>query len=151
MPGTISLSGSDTIQINGRILNDLADGDCVMISFPNDIAVVKASKNGNTIYAKDEKGRQADVTIRILLASSDDKFLTSLLQLMNQDFSAFPPMTAMFSKRVGDGQVISTKVYAATGGVIKKQPDAKTSSEGDTEQSVAVWALTFGNVTEVIQ
>lgn len=152
MPGSVSLTGADTILVNGRVFNDLADGDSVMISFPNDLAVVKASKNGNSIFAKDEKGRQAEVTIRVLLGSADDKFLTSLLQSMNADFSAFALMSAMFSKRVGDGaSVISTKVYSGTGGVFKKQPEAKTSSEGDTEQSVAAWVISFANMTEVIQ
>lgn len=152
MEGSVSLTGADSFSLNGRIFNDFADGDCVMVDFPNDLAVVKASKNGNAIYAKDEKGRQADITLRLLIGSSDDKFLTSLLQLMQNDFSAFPLMTSMFSKRVGDGSgVVSSKVFQAAGGIFKKNPGSKTSSEGDTAQSVQEWIISFANVSAVVQ
>ena len=35
---TVSLTGSDTIIVNDRVISDLADGDCVALDFPNDIA-----------------------------------------------------------------------------------------------------------------
>lgn len=148
----VSLTGADGIQVNDRILNDLADGDCVHLTFPNDLTAVKASKNGNMIYAFNETGKQVLCTLRILAGSPDDKFLNSLLQTMKNDFSGFILMTGNFSKRVGDGKAnISTVIYQLTGGVIKKQQEAKTSAEGDTEQSVAVYEITYGNADRAIQ
>lgn len=148
----VSLTGADTIQIDSRVLNDLADQDAVKLTFPNDIAAVKASKNGNTIYAFNETGRLVEVELRVLLGSSDDKYLNARLQEMKNDFSGFILVTASFSKRVGDGAGnMSTVVYQCAGGVFKKQVEAKTSTEGDTEQSVAVYSINFGNSGKSIQ
>lgn len=148
----VSLTGADTIQIDSRVLNDLADQDAVKLSYQNDLAAVKASKNGNMIYALNEMGKVAEAEVRVLLGSSDDKYLNSRLQEMKNDFSGFILVTASFSKRVGDGQGnMTTVVYQCIGGIFKKQIDAKTSTEGDTEQSVAVYTITFGNAGKSIQ
>ena len=48
---TIALSGSDTIVVNDRVLNDLADQDTAQLEFPNEIAGIKTGKNGNAIYS----------------------------------------------------------------------------------------------------
>lgn len=150
--GSVSLSGADTISIDGRNLADLADGDSVMLDFPNDLATVKASKNGNTIYAFNELGRVTEATIRVLLGSSDDKYLNSRLQEMKNGFSNFILVTGAFSKRVGDGKGnIATDVYQMSGGIFKKQVSAKTSAEGDAEQSVAVYVISFGNGDKSVQ
>jgi hypothetical protein len=150
--GAVSLTGKDTIQIDNRILNDLADGDAVLLSYPNDIANVKASKNGNMIYALNNTGMQCEVTIRVLAGSADDKYLNSRLAEMKLDFSKFVLMTGVFSKRVGDGAaVISSVVYQCSGGVVRRQPEAKTNAEGDTTQSVVVYMIAFGNGDRSIQ
>jgi hypothetical protein len=149
---SVSLTGADTVQVDNRLLNDLADGDAVKVSYPDELAKVKASKNGNTIYAFNETGRQVDVEIRVLLGSADDKYLTSRMQEMKSDFSGFILVTGAFSKRVGDGLGnISTVVYQLSGGVFKKQVEAKTSAEGDAEQSVAVYTIAFGNGNKSVQ
>lgn len=149
---SVSLSGADSISIDGRNIVDLADGDAVHVAFPNDLATVKASKNGNTIYAFNEMGRLVECTLRILLGSSDDKYLTSRLQAQKNDFSNFTLLAGSFSKRVGDGAGnVSVAVYQCSGGVFKNQPEAKSSAEGDAEQSVAVYTIHFGNGTKAVQ
>lgn len=150
--GATSLTGTDTISISGRNLTDLGSGACVELTFPDDLATMKASKNGNTIIAYNNQGQVVDCSIRLLLGSSDDKYMNSLLQLQKQDISTFTLMTGVFSKRVGDGQGnLSTKVYQLNAGVFKKQPDAKTSSDGDPEQSEVVYMLRFGTGDPSIQ
>jgi len=145
---SVSLTGDDTIIINGHVFHDLADADCGVIAFPNDLMATKASKNGNTLFAKDEKGRLADVTLRLLAGSADDIFLNSALQSMTSDVAGFILMVGSFTKRVGDGTgKIKAIVYQALGGVFKKQIGAKTSAEGDLEQSVAVYNMQFASVT----
>ena len=149
---SVSLTGSDTIQIDSRILNDLAEGDSVKLTFPNDLATAKASKNGNVIYAFNNTGLIVEGEIRVLLGSADDKYLNSRLQEMKNGFSDFILVTGVFNKRVGDGKGnIFRKVYQCTGGIFKRQVEAKTSAEGDAEQSVAVYMLTFGNGSASIQ
>ncbi len=143
---SVSLTGQDFVQIDDRILNDLADQDAVTFDPPNDLAAVKSGKNGNLIFALNETGRQMTATLRVLLGSADDKFLNSRLQEMKNNFSSFILLTGIFTKRSGDGLGnISTKVYQASGGVFQRQVPAKTSAEGDTEQSVAVYTIIFGN------
>lgn len=152
MPGSVSLTGTDVVVIDGRVFHDLADQDAVTIEYAEDLAKVKASKNGNTIFALNELGRVAVITARLLLGSSDDKFLNSRLAEMQADFSSFILLQGAFVKRVGAGDgVVSNVVYQCTGGVFKKIPMAKTSAEGDAEQSVSIWTMEFGNGVRSVQ
>ena len=151
MKGSLSLTGSDTIKIDERILNDLADGDAVVITYPNDLAAVKTGKNGNTIYAFNETGRNVEVSLRVLLGSSDDKYLNSRMNSMKNDFAAFTLLTGEFVKRVGDGTgSVNNTTYIMSGGIFKKQIEAKYSAEGDVSQSVAVYTLSYGNGDKTI-
>lgn len=158
MPGTVSLTGKDAIEIdtgtaNGaRVLRDFAPGNAVKITFPEDLAMVKTSKNGNTVYALNENGRKAQCEIRLLAGSADDKYLNSRIVEMRNDFSKFNLLTGVFAKRVGDGAGIVTEIpYYCTGGIFKKNVEASSNSEGDVEQSVAVYTIEFGNSDRSIQ
>ena len=144
MSKSVSLTGNDVIKINNRIFSDLADADAVTLTFPNDLAVVKTGKNGNAIYAKNETGNQAEVVIRVLRGSSDDKYLNNELNTMKNDFSGYVLLNGEFIKKIGDGQGnITNDTYLCTGGVPSKQVEAKSSAEGDTEQSVSVYTIRF--------
>lgn len=148
----VSLTGQDTAQIDGIILQTLADGMPFDITFPNDLGSVKAGKDGNTIFAKNEMGRVCAVTVRVLLGGKDDAYLNSRMQQWISDPSTFALLTAMFVKRVGDGEgTVESKVYQCSEGIFKRQVEGKTSAEGDTDQSVAVYELIFGNCQVSIQ
>lgn len=150
--GAVSLTGQDTAQIDGIILQTLADGNPWDITFPNDLAAVKAGKNGNTIYAKNEMGRVCDITLRVLVAGTDDNYLNSRMQQWINDPSSFTLLTGMFIKKVGDGQGnLQSKVYNCQGGVFVRQVEAKTAAEADTDQSVSVFTMRFGNCQVSIQ
>ena len=75
--------------------------------------------------------------------------------LQNQQisgFSGFGLITAVYTKRVGDGAgVISSVIYQLSGGIFTKGVEAKTSARGDVEQSVAVWMIRFGSWVRLIQ
>ena len=142
----VSLTGADTCKIGNRILSDVADGDWANLTFPNDLTEVKTGKNGNSIYAFNETGRQVQLELRLLRGSPDDKWMMNLLNNMKKDFSAFVLLNGEFIKRVGDGQGnITNDTYLVTGGVFGKMVEAKTSAEGDTEQSVSLYTLKFSN------
>lgn len=148
---TVSLTGKDVVKINGRILNDFADGDIAVLTHPNDNMAVKTGKNGNSIYAYNATGLQCEFVLRILRASSDDKFLNGLLALMNNDPVAFVLMTGEFVKNVGDGRGnVNQDTYIMYGGVFKRQTDGKSNVEGDTEQAVAIYTLAFSNAPRII-
>lgn len=148
---TVAMSGNDTITINNRVLSDLADGNCVEMTFPNDIASVKTGKNGNSIYGLNETGKQCEVKIRVIRGSADDKFMLSLLAQQQQNFAGFPLMIGNFIKKIGDGLGnIASDQYIMSGGVHTKIPEAKTNVEGESEQSVAMYTLKFSNAPRVI-
>lgn len=140
----ISLTGQDTIVIDDRVLADLADGNCVEITFPNELAAVKTGKNGNAIYAENMTGQNADLKIRVLAGSPDDKYLNNRYMQQINDFSSFILVTGEFVKKVGDGSGNLTSInYSASSGVFTKGVEAKNNVEGDTEQSVAIYSMRF--------
>lgn len=148
---TVALSGSDTININNRVLSDLADGNCVELDFPTDIANVKTGKNGNSIYGLNESGKQCEVKIRVLRGSADDKYLNNLLAQQNANFAATVLAIGQFIKKIGDGLGnITSDTYIMSGGVFTKQVPGKTNVEGETEQSVAMYVLKFSNAPRVL-
>lgn len=148
---TIAMSGNDTVKINNRIFNDLADGDAVLLDFANDLAALKTGKNGNSIYGLNESGKQADLTLRVIRGSADDKFLNNLLAQQLSNFAAFILMQGEFVKRVGDGQGnIANDTYITSGGIFMKSIPAKSNQEGDTEQSVSIYTIKFSNSPRVI-
>lgn len=148
---TVAMSGNDTISINNRIFADLADADVVTLTFPNDISTLKVGKNGNALYGLNEDGRQCEVVIRLIRASSDDKFLNSLLALQQANFPAFPLMIGEFTKRVGDGQGnITGDVYVMSGGIFIKPVESTSNVEGDTDQSLSIYTIRFANAPRAI-
>lgn len=148
---TVAMSGSDTININNRVFADLADGDCVTLDFPNDIAQVKTGKNGNSIYGLNETGRQCELKIRLIRGSADDKFMNGLLAQQQANFAGFVLMIGQFIKKLGNGAGnIASDTYIVSGGVFTKQVEAKMNVEGDTAQSVSEYSLKFSNAPRVI-
>jgi hypothetical protein len=148
---TVAMSGSDTIMINNRVLNDLADANAVELTFPNDIASVKTGKNGNSIYGLNETGKQSECKIRVIRSSADDKFLNSLLAQQQANFAGFALMIGQFIKKIGDGLGnVASDQYIMSGGVFTKQVEAKMNVEGESEQSVSVYTLKFSNAPRVI-
>jgi hypothetical protein len=148
---TIVLSGQDTIIINNRILVDLADANVAELDFPNEIAGVKTGKNGNSIFSLNETGRQADLKLRLIRGSSDDKFLNGLMANQIANFSGFVLMIGQFIKKLGDGAGnILNDSYIVSGGVFTKPVPAKSNTEGDAEQSIAMYTLKFTNAPRVL-
>ena len=63
---------------------------------------------------------------------------------MKNDFSGYILLNGEFIKKIGDGQGnITNDTYLCTGGVPSKQIEAKSSAEGDVEQSVSVYTIRF--------
>lgn len=148
---TLSMTGSDTVMLNNRIFADLADGNCVELTYPSDIANVKTGKNGNSIYGLNETGKQCEVKLRLVRGSADDKFLNGLLSQQQSNFAGTVLIFGSFIKKLGNGQgVITSDTYIMSGGVFTKQVEAKTNVDGETEQSVSMYTLKFSNAPRVI-
>lgn len=151
MGKSVSLTGNDTLKLRDRVFADFADADFASLTFPNDIAALKTGKDGNTVYALNESGRQAELVIRVLRGSSDDKFLQNILAEQRKDFSRFVLLEGELVKRVGDGQGnITNDTYLVTGGVFTKNVEVKSNADGDTEQSISIYTIAFGNNTRTL-
>lgn len=147
----VSLSGNDTLIIDDRVFADLADDDAAVLDFAEDIAVVKKGKNGNTIYAFSQGGKICGVTIRVLRGSPDDKYLNARYEQMKANFAGFPLVIGRFIKKIGDGEGnVTNDTYIMSGGVFTRAANAKTNQQGDTEQSVSIYVLTFGDAPRAI-
>lgn len=148
---TVALSGNDSVIINNRIFSDLADGDCVDLTFPTDIAQVKTGKNGNSIYGLNETGKQCELKIRVIRGSSDDKFLNGLLAAQQANFAGTVLMIGQFIKQIGDGSGnVTSDTYIMSGGIFTKQIEGKSNVEGNTDQSIAIYMIKFSNAPRVI-
>lgn len=139
-----SITGNDTLTVWGRTFNELADGDTSAIVFPTDSVSGKTGKNKNTIFAKNEQGGNAELTLRVMRGSSDDKFLQKKVALMEKDFASFELANGSFTKRLGDGDGNVTRdVYILKGGIFKRFVDGRENVDGATDQNVAIYTMLF--------
>lgn len=149
--GPTTLSGQDTFIVNNYVFMGLADQNYIEITFPNEIANAKIGKNGNAIYGFNESGKLAEVKIRALRGSQDDKFLNNLLAQQQANFAAFPLMRGSYAKKLGDGQGnVTSDTYIVAGGIFTKIPEGKSNAEGETEQSLALYTLRFTTAPRVL-
>jgi len=147
----VSLTGADTLILDGRVLADLADGDTAALEFANDLVGMKTGKNGNALYAKNATGQNGALTLRVIRGSADDKYLNSRMSEYIQDSAAFTLIEGEFVKRAGDGDGnVTNDKYKCDGGVIQKIPGAKENQEGDIEQSVTIWQIMFARVRRIM-
>ena len=143
---TIALTGNDSIIIDGLPLVDLANGDVGTLTFPNDITSATTGKNGNSIIALNETGKIAELSIRVLSGSSDDKTLNSKFKTMEADLPSFTLLTGSIVKRIGDGiSNVVEDTYALSGGSFSKRVETTSNVEGDIEQGVSVYNIRFTN------
>lgn len=148
---SVALSGQDTIIINNQVIVGLADQNAVDLDFPNEIATVKVGKNGNTIYGFNETGKSCTVKLRLIRGSADDQFLNNLLSQQQANFAGTVLAIGQFIKKIGDGQGnITNDTYVLGGGVFTKQVPGKLNTEGDVDQSVAMYELKFSSGTRVL-
>lgn len=148
---TFSLTGDDQIILNvaNNLTNDLADGDAVIVTIPNDLVNIQVGKNGNAIYAKDENGNRFDMEIRVLRGTTSDNDLLTKYLSTKANFSGSTFITGQFVKKFGDGNGnVNSYTYTLGGAMIRKAPEMKANVNGDTEQSVTVYNIS-GVITDI--
>ena len=147
---TYTLTGDDTIIINDIPLKDFADGDIATLDIPDDLIATATGKNGNTIFALNESGKNATLTVRPLISSDTDKRLNGLIP-QTENFASTILLTGSVVKQVGDGQGnISYNTYLLSGGMVRKIPGTKSSVNGDTQQAVMEYVIFFANNSRAI-
>lgn len=148
---TIALSGNDTLIINNRVLTDLADANFAELTFPNELANAKTGKNGNAIYSSNTNGRQAELKVRLVRGTGDDKFLNGLLANQLNNFEGMTLLIGQFIKKIGDGfGKVASDTYILNGGVFTKIPETKSNAEGDADSSVSTYTMRFTTAPRAI-
>lgn len=149
---TYTVTNNDTLTLNGHVFNNLADDDVTTVTFPNPMVTRKTGKNGNTLFAQNAAGLNADMSLRVLRGSADDQYMQQLINTSPSDFPSTVLLAGTFVKRLGDGlgNVISD-TYVLKGGVISKQVDGKENVGGDTNQAVSVYAIIFASAARTLQ
>lgn len=142
----VSLTGDDIVQINGVTLVDFADGDTAVLDFPNDITNAKTGKDGNSIFAFNNTGRQCTLKIRLIRGGADDTFLLGLFNIYVGNPAAFTLLTGEFIKNIGDGQGnITQDIYQLSGGIFKRGQNVMENADGNTDQAIVMYDLLFTN------
>jgi hypothetical protein len=140
----ISLNGADVIILAGRNLTKFFDKDYGLLTFPNELANVKVGKSGNAVISLVNMGVMGELTLRILLGTSDDAFLNSLQRGFLIDPPSFELVDGSVIKRSGDGGgFVTDTVYSLEAGVPTTIPESHSNADGDEEQGVAVWKFKF--------
>lgn len=139
-----AVTGNDTFILSDRVFNDFADGSTITITFPNEKTGHTTGKNGNTVFATDKQGLNAECELRLIAGSKDDIWLNGVNINQERDLPAFSLLNGSFTKRIGDG---TGKVrfinYTLLGGVIRQNIDANENLQGETDQGIAVYRLFF--------
>lgn len=149
---TYNIVGDDTFTYNGRVLNDFADDDVSTLTFSDDLVKMKTGKNGNSIFAENQPGRNCKVVLRIMIGSSDDVALQADLNQLTRTFSETVLGNGQFVKNVGDGAGnVLRNVFTLEGGILSRNVDAKMNTSGDTNQGVAIYNIMFANAIRSIQ
>lgn len=147
---SVAFSAKDNIILNGMSVTDLADGDIATLTFPNDLFTVKTGKSGNALFAINESGRQAELTLRVLRGSTDDKLISTYFLLGSTIPTNLILISGSLSKQINHGNgYSSTDTYILTYGVLSKMPEMKSNVEGDTEQAVTVYTIRFASAVRV--
>lgn len=149
---TYNLISDGTLTLYDRVFNDFADDDVSSITFPNDLVAMKTGKDGNSIYSKNETGRNATAVIRLIRGSNDDQFMQNILTQSKKDFATTVLGVGEFVLRLGDGDGgVLRDVYTLKGGIVTRQVDTKENTSGDTTQGVSIYNMMFADVDRSIQ
>lgn len=147
---TYALTGNDSIIINDIPVKDFADNTIGTLEVPNDLFAMSTGKNGNTIFALDEKGNNATLTLRILMSSGDDKRFNGMIP-QSENFASTVLANGSVVKQVGDGAGnISYNTYLLRGGMISKKPAISSDVAGNTDQAVVEYIFQFAQAERSI-
>jgi len=146
-----TVTGNDTLTLNGHVFTDQSLDDVSTISFPNELISRKTGKNGNTIFAQNAQGMNADGVFRFSRGSTDDQFMQNIISTAPADFPSTVLLSGTFVKRLGDGQGnVVSDTYRLAGGVISKQVDGKENVAGDVGQGESVYMVKFASASRNI-
>jgi len=160
MANQLRVTGNDIVQIglsaSGlRTITSFADGDYARVTFPNDIMNFTIGKNRNMLAAYNAMGTLAELELRLLRGSKEDKFLQDQFPTFASDELSFSFIFAKVIKNLGvsnEGATASTieEIYTLNNGIISKAPEIVSNVSGSTDQGVVVWQVRFAEFTRTV-
>jgi hypothetical protein len=151
MAGSVVLSGNDSVTLDNSLLSDFADGAIAVLTFPNELSTTKTGKNNNTIYAENKTGENAELVLRLMKGSADDKKLNTRLAQQLNNYSQFVLVNGQLTKFLGDGRGKTlSDTYVLSGGTFTKGVEAQSNVEGNTDQSVSIYTIRFASARRAI-
>lgn len=160
MANQLRVTGNDIVQIGLSAsglttITSFADGDYARVSFPNDIMNFTIGKNRNMLAAYNAMGTLAELELRLLRGSKEDKFLQDQFPTFASDELSFSFIFAKVIKNLGvsnEGATASTisEIYTLNNGIISKAPEIVSNVSGSTDQGVVVWQVRFAEFTRTV-
>lgn len=160
MANQLRVTGNDIVQIGLSAsglttITSFADGDYARITFPNDIVNFTIGKNRNMLAAYNAMGTLAELELRLLRGSKEDKFLQDQFPNFSSDQLSFNFLFAKIIKNLGvsnEGASASTieETYTLSNGIISKAPEIVSNVSGSTDQGVVVWQIRFAEFTRTV-
>lgn len=160
MANQLRVTGNDIVQIGLSAsglttITSFADGDYARVTFPNDIMNFTIGKNRNMLAAYNAMGTLAELELRLLRGSKEDKFLQDQFPTFASDALQFNFIFAKVIKNLGvsnEGATASTieEIYTLNNGIISKAPEIVSNVSGSTDQGVVVWQVRFAEFTRTV-
>ena len=160
MANQLRVTGNDIVQIGLSAsglttITSFADGDYARVTFPNDIMNFTIGKNRNMLAAYNAMGTLAELELRLLRGSKEDKFLQDQFPNFSSDQLSFNFLFAKIIKNLGvsnEGASASTieETYTLSNGIISKAPEIVSNVSGSTDQGVVVWQIRFAEFTRTV-
>ena len=160
MANQLRVTGNDIVQIGLSAsglttITSFADGDYARVTFPNDIMNFTIGKNRNMLAAYNAMGTLAELELRLLRGSKEDKFLQDQFPTFASDELSFSFVFAKVIKNLGvsnEGATASTieEIYTLNNGIISKAPEIVSNVSGSTDQGVVVWQVRFAEFTRTV-
>lgn len=161
MANQLRVTGNDIIQLGLSAsglttVTSFADGDYARVTFPNDIMNFTIGKNRNMLAAYNAMGTLAELELRLLRGSKEDKFLQDQFPTFASDELSFSFIFAKVIKNLGtsiggtSGEVAISEIYTLNNGIISKAPEIVSNVSGSTDQGVVVWQVRFAEFTRTV-
>lgn len=143
--GEYALTGNDEIIVNDIPLTYFGQGTIGSLEVPNDLVALERGKNGNTVFALNQPGKIATLTVSVLAGSPDDRRLNGLTPDL-EEFASTVLATGAVIKKIGDGAGnIRYITYMLAGGMVSKIPTVTSVVDGNTEQALVEYKIVFAN------
>ena len=160
MTNQLRVTGNDIVQIGLSAsglttITSFADGDYARVTFPNDIMNFTIGKNRNMIAAYNAMGTLAEMELRLLRGSKEDKFLQDRFPNFATERLNFNFIFAKIIKDLGvsnEGSEVARieETYTLNNGIISKAPEIVSNVSGSTDQGVVVWQIRFAEFTRTV-